>query len=168
MQFISYNRISCFSHTLQLVVNRFNAANSFKDVIKHAHSIVRKFNLSTKATERLIALSGRKLIKDCPVRWSSTFLMMNRMIEAKDHPKVVLNEQGWDDLAASEWRALHSIVNLLQPFAKFTSLLSGDEFTTLSCVVPALMDLNIHLQEACYCVFVCGMIAFVKFESLSR
>ena len=91
VQFISYNRISCFSHTLQLVVNKFDAANNFKEVIKHAHSIMRKFNSSTKATERLIAISGRKIIKDCPVRWSSTFLMINRMIEVKDHVKVVLD-----------------------------------------------------------------------------
>ena len=149
-EFISYNRIGCFSHTLQLVVNNFGKVSSFKEVMKHAHALVKKFNSSTKATERLIALSGKKLTKDCPIRWSSTFLMVNRMIEVKDHLKNVLNEQRWDDLAASEWRMLQHIVNLLQPFAKFTSLLSADEFTTLSCVVPAIMDLNIHLEEVCY------------------
>ena len=74
------------------------------------------------------------------------------MLEVRNHLKVVLEEQGWDDLAASEWRMLQNVVNLLQPFAKFTSLLSGDEFTTLSCVVPAIMDLNIHLEEVCYCM----------------
>ena len=75
--------------------------------------------------------------------------MINRMIEVKDQLKVVIEEQGWDDLAASEWRVLQSIKAFLQPFANFTSLLSGDEFTTLSCVVPALMELNIHLEEVC-------------------
>ena len=84
--------------------------------------------------------------------WSSTYLMVTRLIDVKEKLKVVLEEQGWDDLAASEWRTLTHIANLLQPFAKFTSLLSGDEFTTLSCVVPAVMDMNIHLQEVCYCV----------------
>ena len=111
----------------------------------HAHALVKKFNSSTKATELLIALSG--ITKDCPIRWSSTVLMVNRMIEVKDHLKNVLNEQS-DDLAASECRMLQHIVNLLQPFAKFTSLLSADEFTsllsadeftTISCVVPAIM-----------------------------
>ena len=151
-EFICYNRISCFSHTLQLVVNKFSDCDSFKQLMKHAHVLVRKFNLSTKATEQLISLSGKKLTKDCPIRWSSTFLMVNRMLEVRNHLKVVLEEQGWDDFAASEWRMLQNVVNLLQPFAKFTSLLSGDEFTTLSCVVPAIMDLNIHLEEVCYCM----------------
>ena len=115
--------------------------------MKRAHAIVRKINSSTKATETLVALSGKKLIKDCPTRWSSTFLMLNRLLDLKEHLKAVLEQQGWDDLAASEWRKIKGVVDLLQPFAKFTSLLSGDEFTTLSCVIPAIMDMNIHLEE---------------------
>ena len=132
---------------MQLVLNKFDDCSCFKQWTKHAHALVRKVNSSTKATERLITLSGKKLTKDCPIRWSSTFLMANRMLEVKNHLKVVLEEQGWDDLAASEWKMLQSIVNLLQPFARLSSLLSGDEYTTLSCVVPAIVDLNIHLEE---------------------
>ena len=81
--------------------------------MKHAHALVRKVNSSTKATERLIFLSGRKLTKDCPIQRSSTFLMVNFMLEVRDNLKVALEEQGWDDLAASEWRMLQHIVNLL-------------------------------------------------------
>ena len=117
--------------------------------MKHAHALVRKVNSSTKATECLITLSGKKLTKDCPIRWNSKNFMVNRMLEVKNHLKVVLEEQGWDDLAASEWKMLQSIVNLLQPFARLSSLLSGDEYTTLFCVVPAIVDLNIHLEEVC-------------------
>ena len=131
------------------MVNKFNDCKNFKLLMKRAHALVQRVNSSTKATEQLVNRSGKKLTKDCPVCWSSTFLMVNRMLQVKDHLKVVLEEQGWDDLAASEWRMLQGIVNLLQPFAKFTTLLSGDEFTTLSCVVPAIMDLNIHLEEVC-------------------
>lgn len=119
--FMSYHRIGCFSHSLQLVVNKFQEISAYKTVLKNAHSIVRKCNSSTKATEMLVSLSGKKLTK------------------------VVLEQQGWDDLVASEWRVLTSIRDLLNPFAKFTQLLSGEDFTTLSCVVPTLMELNIHL-----------------------
>ena len=114
--------------------------------MKHAHAIVRKINSFTKATEILVTLSGKK-IKDCPTRSSFTFLMLNRLLDLKEHLKAVLHQLGWDDLAASEWRKIKGVVNLLQPFAKFTSILSGDEFTTLSCVIPAIMDMNIHLEE---------------------
>ena len=62
-EFICYNRISCFCHTMQLV----DDCSCFKQLTKHAHALVRKVNSSTKATERLITLSGKKLTKDCPV-----------------------------------------------------------------------------------------------------
>ena len=99
--------------------------------------------------------------------------MVTRLIDVKEKLKVILEEQGWDDLAASEWRTLTHIANLLQPFAKFTSLLSGDEFTTLSCVVPAVMDMNIHLQEVCYCVvlhscvYVCVLIKIPNYAPVT-
>ena len=70
-EFSSLNRIACFSHTLQQVVKKFDSVDSFKDVIKHTKAVVvGKVNSSTKATERLIALSGKKLIKDCPIALS--------------------------------------------------------------------------------------------------
>ena len=40
-EFISYNRIGCFSHTLQLGVNNFGNVSSFKEVMKHAHALVK-------------------------------------------------------------------------------------------------------------------------------
>jgi len=50
VDFSSLNKIACFLHTLQLVVNRFGSIDSFKDVMKHTKAIVRKMN-TTKATE---------------------------------------------------------------------------------------------------------------------
>ena len=55
-------------------------------------------NSSTKATKMLIALCGRKLLKNCP---ELHILMVKRLIEVKDQLKVVLEEQSWDDLATS-------------------------------------------------------------------
>jgi len=56
IEFSSFNRISCFSRTLQLVVSKFDELDKLlKELMKHAHAVVRKFNTSTKATERLIA-----------------------------------------------------------------------------------------------------------------
>ena len=65
--------LSCFAHTLQLVVSKFNDVWSFSRVLASAHALVNKVNKSSKASEKLIALSGRKLISDCPTRRSSTF-----------------------------------------------------------------------------------------------
>ena len=69
--------ISCFAHTIQLIVQKFNDDTTYKETLKKAYSLVKKINKSTKATELLIARCGKKLRSNCqcPTRWSSTFLL---------------------------------------------------------------------------------------------
>jgi len=50
----SYKCVSCFIHTLQLVVKIFEINPSFKSSLQAAYSIVKKVNKSCKATEMLI------------------------------------------------------------------------------------------------------------------
>ena len=105
------------------------------------------FCQTPQATERLIELCGKKLLKDCRTRWSSTFLLLQRLTELRDPLEMVICELEWDNLAASEWRLLHIIQNLLKPFAEFTNVISGEEFTTISSVTPTIMELNLHLEN---------------------
>ena len=143
LDFTSMRRIGCFTHTLQLFAQKFDRYAGFKDLLKHAHQLIRRVNCSTKVTERLINACGEKVLKDCPTRWSSTFLMIERLLDVRDPLTKVLEEAEWDNLAASEWKSLWAIKSLLQPLAEFTSLLSGEEFTTL----PTIMDINLHLED---------------------
>jgi hypothetical protein len=41
---------------------------------------------------------------------------------------TICEEIGWDSLSVSSWRMLKSIINLLEPFAAFTQLVSADKF----------------------------------------
>ena len=59
-----------FAHTLQLVARKFDTFPSVKKVIAKVYHLLTKFNKSCKATEKLIQLSGKKLIANCPTRWS--------------------------------------------------------------------------------------------------
>ena len=59
---------TCFSHTLHLVVWKFDSVRSLKCALASAHRLVKKVNMSVKVTEKLIALSGRKLVSDYPTR----------------------------------------------------------------------------------------------------
>ena len=88
--FATLDRVSCFSHSLQLVVNKFSGITAYKPLLKHAHALAKKVNSSVKATERLIELSGKKLVKDCPTRWSSTFLMVDCMLSVRNSLTQVL------------------------------------------------------------------------------
>ena len=62
-----------------------------------------------------------------------------------DYP--VLDELEWDNLPTSDWKMLKNICTLLRPFADYTSLVSGEEYTTISAVIPVIMELNLHLEE---------------------
>lgn len=147
MSFSTLNRVSCFAHTLQLVVSKFSEGTTFGEVLGRAHSLVRKVNCSGKATEKLVSLCGKKLTRDTPTRWSSTYLMIDRMLEVRTSLHSVLENLEWDNLAVSEWKQLELIRSLLEPFATFTTLVQGEETTTASCVIPTIMDLTLHLEE---------------------
>ena len=75
--------------------------------------------------------------------------MLDRLLSVKSALCRVLQELEWDDLAVSEWKTLETLKSLLHPFAQSTCLVSGDEYTTISAVLPAIMDLNLHLEEVC-------------------
>lgn len=77
------SRLSCFSHSLQLVVRRFDEVSSSRSVLKRVHALIKRVNMSTKATEKLISPSRKKLLKDCPTRWSSTFLVIERLLQVR-------------------------------------------------------------------------------------
>ena len=139
-------RLGCFSHTLQLVMLKFSE-RSFKPFLKKVHTLIGKVNKSSRATEALISKCRKKLVRDCPTRWSSSYLMLERLLELRSPLSEVLNELGWDNLALSEWRLMECICNLLKPFAVYTCLISGEEYTTISSALPILMEVNLHLEE---------------------
>ena len=143
-----FQRLSCFSHTLQLIVAKFDAIRPCKEAVATSKKIVMRFNKSVKATGMLVELSGRKLTGDCPTRWSATYLLLKRLIDLRPNVETVLAKLQWDGLQVRHWKSIESLVMLLGPFADYTSLAGGEEYTTISCVVPSiLMELKLHLQK---------------------
>ena len=142
--FVGWKRLSCFAHTLQLVVKEFEVAPCFKSTLKKAQKIVKKVNKSCKATERLIQLAGVKLIKNCPTRWDSTFLMLKRLNRLKEHVNTVLDELSWE---TSQWKQLQAIEDLLEPFAHQTNVGTFEKTTSIAMIIPSLKELELHLKE---------------------
>ena len=101
-------RISSFSYTLQLVLAYLNicrkrkGSSSFSKAISSAKKLVGKFNNSSKATEQLITKTGLKLRADVATRWSSTYIMIDRLLKLKTAVTEVTNEIQWDNLSNSE------------------------------------------------------------------
>lgn len=160
-------RLSCFSHRLQLVMaifDKFRISPTrlgrlpqiestqrlpvFATVISKARKLVSKFNTSSVATPRLISLSGRKLLTDVSTRWSSNYFVMDCLYQLRKPVSQVCQELGWDELSNSKWIMLKSIIDLLQPFAAYTQLVSGDKYVTISSAIPCIEELKLHLQKS--------------------
>ena len=147
MSFI--NRLACFAYVLQLIVRKFDEISSYRALLQRVRALTKRVNMSTKATEKLISLCSKKLIKECPTRWSSTFLVIQRLLQVKSALATVLQELEWDNLPTSDWKQLENVHMLLKPFAVYTSLIGGEEYVTLSSVIPVVIELSLHLEEVC-------------------
>lgn len=139
-------RTPCVVHTLQLVVRMIQKDQATRRLLDKTSSFVKKFRKSSVATEQLLEKSELILKKDCPTRWSSTYEMVSRLLEVREHVVAVANNMGWDCLLPSEWQKLKVLKDLLLPFAEHTKVLQSDT-CSLSLVVPALLDLKCHLSD---------------------
>ena len=63
------------------------------------------------------------------------------------HVAAVCAELTWDCLQNSDWKMLENYKQLLEPFANYTNLESAEDMTTISTVIPVLLELNMHLEE---------------------
>jgi len=75
-------------------------------------------------------------------------LLIQRLLAVKNTLSTVLEELCWDNLHTSQWKMLASIHYLLKPFAQYTSLIGGEDFTTVSSGIPIIMEINFHLEES--------------------
>ena len=116
------------------MVKEFEKAPCFKKTLSKTYNIVKKVNKSCKATKKLVALAGKKLVANCPTRWDSMFLMISHFISVRDHITRVLNDLGWDGLSLSEWKQLQAVIQLLQAFAQQTNLASSENTTSIAMV----------------------------------
>lgn len=117
-----------------------------KHLLEKTSHLVQKFRKSSVANEQLLQRTDLILKKDCPTRWSSTFEMVSRLLEVKEHVMAVANNLGWDCLLPSEWQKLIVLKDLLLPFAEHTQTLQSDT-CSLSLIVPAILDLKCHLSD---------------------
>lgn len=77
-------RTPCVVHTLQLVVNLLHKEVSVRRLFEKVQELVKLFRRSSVATERLLKLCGLTLVKDCPIRWSSTYTAISHLLQLKN------------------------------------------------------------------------------------
>lgn len=154
-------RLSCFTHSLQLVI---------KDGLKEASGLSGTLSKLSRAANLLH--SGTSF-KDCfeanfgdatiptanATRWNSTLKqvkayvnfdiqMLAYVLDSEGHKSLILSQR--------EYAQLKELIEVLDPFLEATNLTQGEKTVTVSVVVPCVLTLHSHLQEIRERVRYCG------------
>ena len=120
MRLAEIDSISCFAHTLQLVVS--DSQRAVKDVLAISRSIVGKFRHSVLAQQQLedqqekFGVAHKKLIQDVQTRWNSTYNMLVSLYEQKQVLGAYTTLYEKISLTVQQWVLINNIVDMLDPF----------------------------------------------------
>ena len=159
---LGLTHIPCFATTINHVVNgTINAIKSVEEVKEKVKSIVSYIHSSMQCTEKLEELqlqngkAQRQLVQETDMKWNSAFQMLQRYQEDCRLITNVLHFAEKHDLCLSDEENIHvkMVVKALGPFDVVVQELCGENFTTLSKVLPlvySLQDYYLSLQtEEC-------------------
>lgn len=144
------------AHVLNSVVQV--AIEALQEVIQKIRGSVRyvrssqvtqgKFN---EIAQQVGINSQKRLFLDSPIRWNSTYLMLETVSEYRaafsllqDHdPAYSLS------LTDTEWEWTIAITGYLKLFVEVTNIISGNKFPTANIYFPEICDIHIQLIEWC-------------------
>ena len=93
---------------------------------------------------------SKGLLLDCPTRWNSTFMMIQRALVYK----VVFSRLGRSDTSTStlteeEWSRLAKISDLLRPFDLITKQFSGRNYPTANLYLMNVWSIESLILSYC-------------------
>ncbi|XP_039287793.1 E3 SUMO-protein ligase ZBED1-like [Nilaparvata lugens] len=152
------SQLPCFAHTLNLVLETATDHDSIKEIIKKVREIVKWVKNSVNISDKLREIqvnSGiaegavKKLILDVKTRWNSTYYMLERFIEMLKIVSEILLEKttGPEMLTSTEIDVIKQLISLFKPFEFATREVSGENFVTISKVVPIVSCLVSQLDK---------------------
>ena len=145
---IDGQRISCFAHSLQLVV--VDALNDLPADIRHA---VAKANNVASVSHQVQAVAD--LLGNIPTpaktRWNYQIRTIKAVLEIPDRKleqaqREAVKSKRNINLTAGDITLLHEFVKLFQEFADVTNELQADD-SFISQVVPSVLQLQRHTEE---------------------
>lgn len=152
----------CVAHTLNLcVTDSLNAKDKdktmeiVKPLLSKCKAIVGHFKHSVTACEKLktmqlqMKLPELKLIQDVSTRWNSTLHMIERLLLLREPLSAVVSSlpTGPPFLSATEWEMLSDWVPVLKPVEKMTIEMSGEQYPTMSMIIPLVRGLQHALKN---------------------
>uniref|UniRef100_A0A096M601 BED-type domain-containing protein n=1 Tax=Poecilia formosa TaxID=48698 RepID=A0A096M601_POEFO len=142
-------------YTLQLAIK---AGLILPDVVKAvdaARRVVSHFRhlsvaaCALKKRQEQLGIKFNKLQTDCPVRWNSTVVMLQRLFEQRIAVQSVLGDENVTKpnvqkslaMRASQWEVIEQLIPVLQPLAKATEVMCGELHVGLSFIYPVIFNM---------------------------
>lgn len=95
--------------------------------------------------------SPKKLVLDSPIRWNSTYLMLETALEYRaafslwqEHDPTYMSS-----LTDVEWDWATSVTGYLKLFVEISNIISGNKSPTANIFFPEICDIHIQLIEWC-------------------
>lgn len=120
--------VRCAAHSLQLAVRDILKTEDLKNIVNKARLIVKKL----RTTTILISIKREKLKKpilDCETRWSSTYMMLKRLLELNSFCVDLAVSIKELHLSESNWVSIEKIVNILEPVKIASDVLQSEQLT---------------------------------------
>lgn len=148
----------CFAHTINLVTTHTVGQQYIKPIISKVKEIVKWVKNSVINSDQLRkkqAEAGvpegkfKTLILDVATRWNSVFFMIRRFIEMVSFlSPILLNDITAPSMpTAIEMDILRQLLELLQPLEFVTKESSGENYITISKVIPMISCLLKQLDQ---------------------
>lgn len=163
-------RLSCFDHTLHLVVGDWLKDTKCVCLPAKISSLLHTSSLFRDLFENVFG-HNVSISAAVSTRWNST-LRQIKSIVASDAKQLsdVLEQQGQKKLvfSAREISQLNELIEILDPILETTSLTEGDKVATISYVVPSVLALINHLQDVRSHIKHCTPICYSLLASMNN
>lgn len=153
---LNIQQISCNAHTLNLIVqNSIEADNELCILIEKCRQIVGYFKRSSSGANTLAEIQEKmnlpklKLKQDVTTRWNSTYFMHERLKFVRVPLAAALSAlpAAPNNLSECQWDQIGNCIDILQPIQEMTRILSGEQYPTLSCIIPLIRGLHHALES---------------------
>jgi len=142
-------RMSCFAHSLQLVVREGGLAAM--GVIRC--TLVKCSKLANLVLQSALFRSvfeaelgtGKAIPVTNDTRWNSTYRQLQAIVGLdRDKLSTALQQSKRENLIVTtkEYQQLRDLISILEPFAQATDLTQANKTVTVSCIVPVILSLT--------------------------
>ncbi|XP_017475565.1 PREDICTED: zinc finger BED domain-containing protein 4-like [Rhagoletis zephyria] len=147
------SHLSCFAHSFNLVVETVYKLEPFCALTEKIRNVVKFFKNSVVYSDKLRSAqscnSPKKPVLDVRTRWNSLYYMLDRYVELAPviHQILLLDSKAPHLPTALELKTIEEILDVLKPFEIATKEISGENFVTVSKVIPIVKTLRAQMRN---------------------